>query len=95
MRIPSTFLKFCPKVAWEYWHACVDGHWTEAARIIREIDMPLFQRIGSFEGGFDVGIHAALEIFGIAERWRPHPYRSASDEDMTRLRAFFRENALC
>jgi hypothetical protein len=57
--------------------------------------MPLFQRIGSFEGGFDVGIHAALEIFGIAERWRPHPYRSASDEDMTRLRAFFRENALC
>ena len=39
-------------------------------------------------------IHAALEVFGLAGRWRRPPYVSAGDADIEKLRGFFRDVGL-
>jgi len=85
----SVFIKSMPQVAHAYWNAVKEGNLHRAVEIIAKYDMPYFDFIGELTGGFDTGEHAALEIFGIAGRWRRKPYASASDEEMERLRDFF------
>jgi hypothetical protein len=38
--------------------------------------------------GFDTGIHGALEIFGVCQRWRRLPYYSLSNAEMEKLADF-------
>ena len=86
----STFMSFRPDIARQYWSA-IEARDLEAARaIIRDYDMPFFDFISKFTGGWNAGLHGTLEVFGIAKRWRRKPYYSLDDAEMEKLRAFLR-----
>ena len=84
----STFARFQPEVTREYWNAFVAGNLEVARQIVRQIDMPYFQLVGSFQGGFDAGLHGSLEVAGLARRFRRPPYATITDADMERLQDF-------
>ena len=86
----STFSKFCPKIAHNYWSAIQVQDWDQARKIIRSQDMPLFDILLSQPGGYDAGIHAAFELAGLAQRWRRKPYYSLNDEELEALAEGFR-----
>ncbi len=90
----ATYVDFAPSVTWAYWQAIEKGDAAAARDIIRDYDMPLFDLVCGFEGGFDSGTHGAMELFGIIERWRRPPYKTITDAEMEKLRAFFREKKL-
>lgn len=83
----STFLTLNPKIAHGYWAALQKNDTTEIRRIIRDLDMPFYDLILPLSGGFDAGMHAALEHAGLAQRWRRKPYYSLSDEEMEKFGA--------
>ncbi|MDO9464909.1 MAG: dihydrodipicolinate synthase family protein [bacterium] len=86
----STFTTFKPEVTRAYWKA-IQSHDLNAARnIISKFDIPYFDFVMKLRGGFDAGLHGALELFGIAKRWRRAPYYSLNDEEMEQLADFFR-----
>ncbi|MFC1526370.1 hypothetical protein ACFL6X_06125, partial [Candidatus Latescibacterota bacterium] len=86
----SSFLSFAPEIAHRYWAAVELGDLVGAAAIIQNFDMPFFDCIGAVEGGFDAAVHGILELYGIAQRWRPPPYHSLTDEQMESLADFLR-----
>ncbi len=90
----STFMKFEPSIAHEYWAAVQTDRMHRAIAIVRDLDIPLFDCMMGFPGGFDAAVHGALELFGVAPRWRRPPYHSLTDAEMNRLRAFFVERGL-
>ncbi len=90
----STFMRFHPPIAHAYWQAVRSGRHDDAREVIRTYDIPLFDHLGTYAGGFDAAIHGALELFGVAERWRRKPYYSLSDEEMERLAGFFTDKGL-
>ena len=75
----SAFTRFCPSVAHQYWDYIESGNIPEAAKIIQKYDMPYFDvlvpRVGT---DFDLVVHASMEVFGLASRWRRMPFVSAS-----------------
>ncbi len=81
----STFLSFKPQIAHDYWRAVQSNDMPSATSIIRNLDLPLFELLGTTTGGFDAAIHGLLELYGICQRWRPPPYYSLSDADMEEL----------
>jgi len=90
----STFARFCPRIARKYWTAIQTADFAIARDVIRDYDMPYFDFIMSLPGGFDAGIHATLELFGIAKRYRRKPYYSLDDAQMEQLAQFFRKHSL-
>ena len=90
----STFMRFKPEIAKSYWKHIKAGNLKAAVAIVKNIDIPFFDLIGQFDGKFDSGIHGALEIFGLAKRWRRAPYQSICEEEMERLKYFFKEKEL-
>ncbi len=90
----STFLSFKPEISHGYWNAFVSGDIEAAVRIIEEVDMPFFDFISGFAGGFDAAIHGVLELYGLAQRWRPKPYHSMDDREMERLSEFMKSKDL-
>ena len=85
----STYQIFKPSVARLYWECVIRSDIQGAVSVIEKYDMPLFDLITGFDGGFDAGIHGALEIFGLAERWRRKPYVTIGDEEYEKLQSFF------
>jgi 4-hydroxy-tetrahydrodipicolinate synthase len=88
----STFIGLKPEITWRYWRAIEAGDVASATAIIRDHDMPLFDFILPFPGGFDAAMHGLLELAGIAGRWRRPPYYSLSDAEMERLADGCREH---
>ena len=72
-----------------YWQAVQTEDWVEAARIIREYDMPYFDYVLNVIGGFDAALHGTFEHFGLSQRWRRPPYHSLTDEQMEQLSQLF------
>jgi dihydrodipicolinate synthase/N-acetylneuraminate lyase len=87
----SVYARFKPEIAWKYWDAITSKDIKSAVGIIEKYDIPFFNKIIPFEGGFDVGIRAAMEIFGISDRWRRLPFKSPDDKDIAVMREFFEE----
>jgi 4-hydroxy-tetrahydrodipicolinate synthase len=85
----STFVTFAPHVTQTYWQAVQTEDWVEAARIIREYDMPYFDYVLDVIGGFDAALHGTFEHFGLSQRWRRPPYHSLTDEQMEQLSQLF------
>lgn len=81
----STFQCFRPSVARSYWQAIQANSLPEAAAIIRDLDVPLFDTVLALRGGFDAGLHAILELTGHGGRWRRSPYYNLSDAEMESL----------
>ncbi len=90
----STFISFKPEITHQYWTAIKKNDEKKAAQIIETYDMPFFDLIGSFTGKFDAGKHGALELFGVAKRWRRSPYHSLNDKEMEKLADFFKQKSL-
>lgn len=82
----STYIGFHPRVTRQYWSAIQDGNLTQAREVIKTCDMPLFDFLAKLQGGFDAGLHAMLEIYGIAGRWRRKPHYSLTDRELEVLR---------
>ena len=85
----SVYARFKPEIAWKYWDAITRKDIPAAVNIIAKYDIPFFNKIMPFEGGFDVGIRAAMEVFGISKAWRRKPFRSADADDVASMREFF------
>ena len=86
----STFIRFKPQIARDYWGAIQSTDYGQAVEIIQKYDIPLFDFITALPGGFDAGVHGALELFGVAGRWRRKPYYSLNDAEMEKLAGFFK-----
>ena len=86
----STFSKFYPKIAQNYWVAIQAEDWDRAREIIRSQDMPLFDILLSQPGGYDATIHATFELAGVAQRWRRKPYYSLNDVEIEALAEEFK-----
>lgn len=84
----SSFLSFKPEIAHRYWAAIQANDLPAAAAVIRDYDQPFFDYIGGVRGGFDAAVHGILELYGIAQRWRPPPYHSLTDQEMEALSGF-------
>jgi dihydrodipicolinate synthase/N-acetylneuraminate lyase len=78
----STLLVYRPEIAHAYWRAFQEGDFAEMAKIVREIDIPMFDALSRCPGGFDAGLHAWCELIGLCGRWRRSPYRSLTDAEM-------------
>ena len=90
----STFIQFKPEVTHQYWGAIQAGDYNVVREIIKNYDMPYFDFICALPGGGDAGFHGTLELFGIADRWRRKPYHTLNDEEMERLKDFFKSKGL-
>jgi 4-hydroxy-tetrahydrodipicolinate synthase len=85
----STMAAFCRReIVDKYWTATQSGDFETARAVIREIDAPFFRHVAAYPGGFDACMHGALELRGLAQRWRRAPYYSLSDREMEQLAAF-------
>jgi len=81
----SAFSTFRPDIAQRYWQALEGNDIDAASRIVKDIDMPMFDVLLESPGGFDAAIHGMLELFGLAQRHRRRPYHTLTDEEMARL----------
>ena len=88
----SVYMRFKPAIAHEYWKAIQNNNIKRAVEIINTYDVPFIEELpGQLGLNFDALIHGAMEIFKISKRWRRNPYMSASDEQMEKIRGFFKE----
>lgn len=90
----STYMRFKPEIAHRYWSAIEANNLKKACKIIKDYDLPLFDFMALFTGGFDAAIHGTLELFGVAKRWRRKPYYSLNDSEMEELSDFFKKKSL-
>ena len=90
----STYIYFTPDIPRRYWQAIQAMDLAAVQQIIRDYDMPYFDFIATFTGGWNAGFHGALELFGVAGRWRRLPYYSLDDAEMERLAGFFGDRGL-
>ena len=90
----STYLLFAPEISQAYWRAIEEKDLLTARQIIRDYDIPLFDFISGFTGGWNAALHGAFELFGIAGRWRRPPYYSLNDEELEEVAEFFRNKDL-
>ena len=90
----ATFITFKPSVTHKYWKAIQANDLKAAVNVIKEYDDPYFDFVFELPGGYDAGMHGAMELFGVASRWRRKPYYSLNDEEMERLADFFRKKSL-
>lgn len=84
----STFASLVPEVAARYWAAVSDGDLPLARRICATIDVPFFETVLGLPGGFDAGMHAALEAAGVGTRHRRPPYHTLDAAQAEPVRAF-------
>lgn len=85
----STFIKFAPQVTRDYWAAIQRDDIPATTGIIAQYDIALFDFLMTLTGGFDAGVHGAMELFGVTQRWRRAPYHSLTDDEMDHLAGFF------
>ncbi len=90
----STYIALKPEIAHDYWGAVQAKNLETIQRIIQDYDMPFFDTIMKLTGGWNAGVHGAMEVFGVAKRWRRKPYYSLNDEEMEGLAGFFREKGM-
>jgi 4-hydroxy-tetrahydrodipicolinate synthase len=91
----STFIQFFPAITEVYWAAIQRGDIATAAAVIERLDRPFFDIcLANTQGGFDAVVHAALELGGVAPRWRRAPYHDLDDAALERLRGAFLDAGL-
>jgi dihydrodipicolinate synthase/N-acetylneuraminate lyase len=76
---------FAPHVAKEYWSAIQANDTFACARIVRDIEAPLFKLMERYPEMFQDVIRGALELNGVAQRYLPSPRRSLTDAEMEEL----------
>lgn len=82
----STLAVIQPEAAQQYAAAITAGDTTQAQALIQAIDTPFFSAVDAVTGGTQAGIHAAMELAGISQRWRRAPFYSLSDPQVAELK---------
>ncbi|MBQ7176578.1 MAG: dihydrodipicolinate synthase family protein [Victivallales bacterium] len=77
----STLGMFRPDLSWQFWKACQARNLEGMMEIVSGYDMPYFDLIMKQPGGFDAGIRATMEMFGMGTRYRRLPYRNLTDAE--------------
>lgn len=91
----STFSKFKPGVAHDYWRAVLADDRARMREIIQVYDMPFFDFVlEQFPVAFVPAMYGTLELYGVFQRWNRPPCYSLNDEEMERLADFFKGKAL-
>ena len=85
----SIFLRIKPEKAWQYWNTWLSGNLDGCARWIMRYESAFMDFVTQNGLHFDLVLHAIMEIEGLCGRWRRAPYRSATDEEMDKIRAFW------
>ncbi len=85
----SLYMRFKPAVAHRYWQAITAGDIPQAKEIINRFDIPFMDFCAKHAVHFDAVVHGAIELAGVAQRWRRAPYSSLDDGQMEKLRGFF------
>lgn len=85
----SLYMRFKPAVAHRYWDAIKTRDLPAAVAIINKYDIPFMDFCAAHGLHFDAVVHGAMELAGVAGRWRRLPYGSLDDEKMEKLRGFF------
>ena len=84
-------MSFRPDIAWRYFDAVREGRYPDAWRVVREIEWPLRDLMGSFGVSLNSVWHGMSELFGISGRHLPLPYYTLTDEQMERLEQGLRD----
>ncbi len=90
----SLYMRFKPAIAQRYWAAIQAGDHAAAVAIINRYDIPFMNFCTSQGLHFDAVVHGAMELAGIAGRWRRAPYGSLDDAQLAQLRDFFADLGL-
>lgn len=90
----STFIHFRPDLTREYWTAITKQNISQAARVVATYDIPYFDFVIEGPGGFDAGIQATMELFGVYKRYRRRPYYTYTEDDMHKLQTFLHDLGL-
>ena len=90
----STFMSFKPEISHHYWQAIQANDLTAAIQVIKDYEIPFNDFTETLTGTSDAAMHGALELFGLAKRWRRKPYYSLNDQEMERLADFFKSKSL-
>jgi len=84
----SVYARFKPIIAHKYWKHISSGDIEKAVEIIEAHDIPYIDFAEKSGVDFDAQIHASMELFGIAKRWRRRPYYNLNNEQMEKLKDF-------
>ena len=84
----SIYMRFKPAVAHRYWAAIKAGDLPAAVAVINKYDIPFMDFCAAQGLHFDAVIHGAMELAGLAKRWRRPPYSSLDDAKMDALKSF-------
>ncbi|MCL2519257.1 MAG: hypothetical protein FWF15_11910 [Oscillospiraceae bacterium] len=91
----SVYLRFLPEVARLYYDAIIKRDYDRTISIIQTFDSPFFDElVAGVNLHFSAVIHAAMEVYGICERWQRAPYPSATDEQMEIIRDFMQKKEI-
>ncbi|MEO6873646.1 MAG: dihydrodipicolinate synthase family protein, partial [Opitutaceae bacterium] len=85
----SLYMRFKPAIAHRYWAAITAGDIPQAVEIINKYDIPFINFCATHGVHFDAVVHGAMELAGLAGRWRRPPYSSLDDDQMEKLKGFF------
>jgi 4-hydroxy-tetrahydrodipicolinate synthase len=90
----SLYMRFQPAVAHRYWAAITAGDIPAAVAIINRYDIPFMDFCATNGVHFDAVVHGAMELAGLAQRWRRPPYSSLDDSQQEKLKAFLASTGL-
>jgi len=90
----SLYMRCFPKIAHRYWAAIQSKNCEEAVGIVNKYDIPFMDFCAKHGAHFDAVLRGAIEIAGIAPRWRRAPYTQLNDEQMAHLKTFFSDRGL-
>ena len=90
----SLYMRFYPEIAHRYWAAIQAENCEESVGIVNQYDIPFIDFCAKHGAHFDAVVHGAMELAGIAPRWRRAPYSSLNDSQMGDLKTFFSERGL-
>jgi 5-dehydro-4-deoxyglucarate dehydratase len=90
----SLYMRFQPAVAHRYWAAIQSGDLREATAIVNRYDIPFMNFCAAHGLHFDAVVHGAMELAGLAPRWRRAPYSSLDDAQLELLKTFFAARGL-
>jgi 5-dehydro-4-deoxyglucarate dehydratase len=90
----SLYMRCFPQIAHRYWAAIQSENCEEAVAIVNKYDIPFMDFCTKHGAHFDAVLRGAMELTGIAPRWRRAPYTHLDDEQMAHLKTFFAERGL-
>jgi len=84
----SLYMRFKPAVAHRYWAAITAGDIPAAVAVINKFDIPFMDFCATNGVHFDAVVHGAMELAGLAQRWRRPPYSGLDDAQQEKLKTF-------